>query len=143
MNVLVVASLGKALGIPGGVILGSAQHLNQIKHNAFFGGASPASPAYLYAFLQSQALYATQRAHLLNLIDWFQTNCPHFRTLPHYPVFNTPHHVLLAYLQEREILLSSFPYPTPASERITRVVLNAAHRLEDVKKMALRSIISY
>lgn len=135
VEVMVVASLGKALGISGGVILGKANQINQIKYNSFFGGASPASPAYLYAFLQAQQLYEAQRIHLLSLIHWFQDNCNIFKSLPNYPVFNTSHHHLFEYLQEKKIIISSFPYPTPDSERITRVVLNAAHHLDDVKKL--------
>ncbi len=135
VKVMVVASLGKALGISGGVILGEATEINQMKHNPFFGGASPASPAYLYAFLQSQQLYEAQRRHLLSLVHWFRANCAIFKSLPDYPVFNTSHHHLFDHLQRKEIIISSFPYPTPNSERITRVVLNAAHRLDDVKKL--------
>jgi 7-keto-8-aminopelargonate synthetase-like enzyme len=135
VEVMVVASLGKALGISGGVILGKATQINQMKYNSFFGGASPASPAYLYAFLQAQQLYEAQRRHLLSLVHWFCAKCTIFRSLPDYPVFNTSHHHLFEYLQKKEIVISSFPYPTPDSERITRVVLNAAHHLDDVKKL--------
>ena len=55
VEAVVISSLGKAMGIPGGLILSSRAWIQQIWHSPFFGGASPAPPAFLYAMLKAAA----------------------------------------------------------------------------------------
>lgn len=137
---IVIASLGKALSIPGGVILGKPHFIQQIWQSPYFGGASPITPAYLSAFLQAKTLYENQRQILFRNIKLFSDSLKLlnleplnlFQTFHQYPVFYTPENALADFLQQHKVLISSFPYPTAQSERITRVVLNAAHTHEDV-----------
>ncbi|MDX1940318.1 MAG: aminotransferase class I/II-fold pyridoxal phosphate-dependent enzyme [Saprospiraceae bacterium] len=136
MELIVVASLGKALAIPGGVILGNKNFIENIWQSPFFGGASPIVPAYLDAFLQAKELYQQAWQILLNCIKIFAEATKEldlFQKIPDYPVFYTPKNELANYLQEYKVLISSFPYPTAKDERITRVVLNAAHTEQDLK----------
>ena len=71
IKIIVIASLAKALGIPGGVILSDETTINGIRHNPLFVGASPIVPAYLFAFLVAQPMYAAARETLKNNIDTF------------------------------------------------------------------------
>lgn len=83
-ELIVTASLGKALGLPGGVILASRQRVAQFKESPFFTAGSPMCPAYLHAFLQSGNLYAGLRQRLLENSIFFkaQTSASHlFRFL--------------------------------------------------------------
>lgn len=135
VELIVIASLGKALSIPGGVILGTKDFIQKIWQRPYFGGASPISPAYLYAFLQAKELYKNQRQILFRNIEYFKTATETFhlfQTFDQYPVFYTSQNALADFLQHHKVLISSFPYPTAESERITRVVLNAAHTQEDL-----------
>ncbi|MBK7871725.1 MAG: aminotransferase class I/II-fold pyridoxal phosphate-dependent enzyme [Saprospiraceae bacterium] len=144
VELIVVASLGKALAIPGGVILGNKNFIENIWQSPFFGGASPIVPAYLDAFLQAKELYQQAWQILLNRIKTFTkgTKDLHlFQKIPDYPVFYTPKNELVNYLQGYKVLISSFPYPTAQDARITRVVLNAAHTEQDV--MELIDLIKY
>lgn len=138
IEVLVVASLGKAFGIPAGAILGTKKRIEQLKNSPFFGGASPAVPAYLHAFLQAQDLYPSLRQQLQERIQQFAAfaeSSGRFRFLSNYPVFYTEKNELANQLKEANILLSSFPYPTKDSPLITRVILNALHTEADVKTL--------
>jgi 8-amino-7-oxononanoate synthase len=56
-----------------------------------------------------------------------------------YPVFYTPHNGLSQAI-ENTCVLSSFPYPNPDSEPVTRVVLNALHREEDISILAAEAL---
>ncbi len=135
VELIVVASLGKALSIPGGVILGSKSFIQKIWGSPYFGGASPVAPAYLHAFLQAKELYQNQRQILFRNIEYFKTltNSLHlFQTIDHYPVFYTPENNVADFFKQHKILISSFPYPTAQSEHITRIVLNAAHIKADL-----------
>lgn len=136
VELIVIASLGKALSIPGGVILGKQQFMRKIWQSSFFGGASPISPAFLHAFLKAKELYQQQQQILFGNIAFFNTATDVlnlFKTrFRQYPVFYTPQNGLADFLKEYKMLISSFSYPTAQSERITRVVLNAAHTKEDL-----------
>lgn len=136
---VVVGSLGKAFGIPGGVILGSRALVKTIWRHPFFGGASPAPPAYLHAFLRSQALYRHKRAALrvnTKRLEQMIGKNTAFRRLPDFPVFCADDPALADHLAEERILVSSFPYPTPLDERLTRIVLNSCHTDADIGRLA-------
>lgn len=135
VELIVVASLGKALAIPGGIILGNKNFIKNIWQSPFFGGASPIIPAYLDAFLQAKKLYQQARAILFQKIKTFNdaTEDLHlFQKIPNYPLFYTHKNNLADYLQKYKVLISSFPYPTLQDERITRIVLSAVHTERDI-----------
>jgi 8-amino-7-oxononanoate synthase len=140
VEVLVVSSLAKAFGIPGGVILGSRERIQQIKKHPFFGGASPASPAFLHALRHGGDLYREARAQLRRNIRHFRrlvSDTELFQSIENHPVFYTPENELPGFLAARKVLVSNFPYPSPSDERITRVVLNTLHTAADVERLGV------
>jgi 8-amino-7-oxononanoate synthase len=140
MKLVVVSSLGKALGIPAGVILTDADTMAAFRRSPFFGAGSPAVPAYLYAFMQAEDIYRQARRQLNANIRYFLAKLDKpqlFSSIPDYPVFYTPYKELYPYLLGHGILISSFSYPTPADEPITRVVLNAGHTKADLAQLAM------
>lgn len=131
----IVGSIGKALGIPGGIVAGSSTLISQLKKSPFFTAASPIPPAYMYAFLRAQTLYQSARVSLKERVKQFQQlikDSGLFNYFDTYPVFYTPHNVLSKAVEDT-CVLSSFPYPNPDSAPVTRVVLNALHKERDVK----------
>ncbi len=138
INVLVVGSLGKALGIPAGVILGNRDIIKKLKMTPQFGGASPAIPAYLYAFLKCKAVFAEARKKLFSNIEQFKQKLIQpelFSYFDHYPVFYTKNQELCPFLLQHKVLISSFRYPTPADDPITRVILNSLHTSNDIDRV--------
>lgn len=139
VRLLVVSSFGKAFGIPAGLILGDRQLLVTLKASPYFGGASPAVPAYLYAFNHCKEVFAEARQKLFSNIAYFRERLERpemFNFFDHYPVFSTHREDLCAYLQQHKVLISSFRYPTPAHEPITRVILNSLHTTHDLQRLA-------
>lgn len=139
VQVIVVSSFGKALGIPGGVILSNAKLIENLKNQAFFGGGSPAVPAYLAAFLQAEGVYQQARQNLQENIHYFISLLHQptvFSYFPGYPVFYTRQNELYTFLLNRKILISHFPYPTPTDAPITRVILNSLHTSSDIEALA-------
>ncbi|MFD2247420.1 aminotransferase class I/II-fold pyridoxal phosphate-dependent enzyme [Pontibacter ruber] len=140
VRLVVISSMGKALGIPAGIILGDQQLINRLRASSFFGGASPAIPAYLYAFLRSEEVFAEARRQLFHNISFFRQRLDRpelFRSFADYPVFSTDEQGLYTYLLEHGIIISSFRYPTPSDEPITRVILSSLHTSEDLERLAL------
>lgn len=134
----VTASLGKAFGIPGGCILSDRSTINQIKNLPMFGGGAPPPPAYSYAFVNGQAIYKSARRRLQENIQAFKgaiQALDRFEYVDQYPVFYTTENDLAATLLKEQILLSSFRYPTPESDLITRVVINSSHTAMELERI--------
>jgi 7-keto-8-aminopelargonate synthetase-like enzyme len=134
----IVGSIGKALGIPGGMVAGSRSLIRQLRKSPYFTAASPIAPAYLYAFLHAQQLYQRARKQLRNRVRQFQQAVRDTHLFSHfgdYPVFYTARHELNEMLAD-DFVFSSFPYPDPDSEPLTRVVLSALHTEADIDRLA-------
>ncbi|GGG22757.1 aminotransferase class I/II-fold pyridoxal phosphate-dependent enzyme [Pontibacter amylolyticus] len=138
VRLVVASSMGKALGIPAGVVLGDKDLVDRLRHSHYFGGASPAIPAYLYAFLKCEPVFSEARQKLLANISYFLEHLERpgqFSYFERYPVFGVREHQLAAYLQEQGVIISSFRYPTPADDPITRVILSSAHTEQDIQRL--------
>lgn len=137
VNLVVVSSLAKAMGIPGGAIFGEEDAIHFLRNTSFFSAASPVPPAYLYAFLQSADMYVAARIKLLDNIQTFHRQmAPRenmFSSIPGYPVFYTRQNELFTFLQEKQILISAFAYPKANGEIITRVILNSQHSKDEIE----------
>jgi 8-amino-7-oxononanoate synthase len=145
INLIVIASLAKAVGIPGGVILSDKKTIEKIRQNPMFVGASPIVPAYLFAFLKSQTIYTAARAILQKNIQQFKAvlsdypNLP-IAYLPDYPVFFTQQTGLFDFLLNHKIMISSFSYPNPTDPPITRIILSALHTEGDIDLLSEKII---
>ena len=137
VETVVTSSLGKALGLPGGVVLARAERTERLRHSPFFTAGSPMSPAHLHAYLQSAELYENLRKRLEKNVSAFAQQAPAhlFRSFGGYPVFYTADNSLYKRLYGQKILISSFPYPSPRHPPITRVVVSALHKEGDIGKL--------
>jgi 7-keto-8-aminopelargonate synthetase-like enzyme len=138
VTVMAISSLGKAFGIPGGTILGPQRILDQLWQSPYVGGASPAPPAYLYAFLRAQAIYQKKRGQLQQNIQQFVSGLivpMEMRNIVDFPLFYIPDEGIPAFLSSEQVLISSFSYPTLVDPTITRVVLNSGHHSSDIDRL--------
>ncbi len=140
VRIVIVASLGKACGVPGGVVLSSdEQFVAELRRNAFFSASSPVVPAYLWAFVRAGHLHTHARQQLTaNTVQFAQATAATglFQSFEGFPVFYTPANDLADHLRAHDIWISSFPYPAPTDAPITRVVLSALHTPQDVAHVA-------
>lgn len=135
VELIVVSSFGKAMGIPGGIILSSAETITMLRKSPFFNTSSPIAPSYLYAYLKATNLYREARKKLTCNIDQFRSLIAltdWFRQIDNYPVFYSFNNQLQPYLLERKILISSFAYPMPDDALITRIIINSSHQADDI-----------
>ncbi|MGH1437879.1 MAG: aminotransferase class I/II-fold pyridoxal phosphate-dependent enzyme [Lewinella sp.] len=134
-ELLVTASLGKALALPAGILLGEEQTLTKLRKLPQFGGASPPPPAFLYAWLNGQDIITAQRqklqAHLDQLLPTIKA-IPGIRYLDNFPVFGLQHHNWGEKLRQKGILISSFRYPNEDSPMYSRIIVKADHTKEEV-----------
>ncbi len=140
-NIMVIASLNKAMGIPGGIILGRSQILHPIRQAPVYSGASPIPPVYAHALASMIA-----RGEYLKAYTRLQENNRYFRQqmtfsdrlsgLPGYPVYTSEDAGLFSFLLQNGILSSSFSYPSPNDSPVTRLVISTAHTPEDLDFLA-------
>lgn len=139
VRLVVTASLAKAMGLPGGLVLADTPMVEAIRHTSFFGGASPMAPATLAAFAGAEELYTEAQARLTRLVALAeQVLLPTglFRQAPHYPVFYTEHDDLYAHALQHDLFIYSFAYPTPRDKANTRIVISAFHEPADIERLS-------
>lgn len=139
VNLLVTGSLAKAMGLPGGVILGDSKTISAVQQTAFFGACSPMAPALLAAYLRAEDLYREGLIRLgenVKLAEKLLLPTGLFSHAPGYPVFYTEQDDLYAHLLKANIVIYSFAYPTATDRANTRIVISAFHDLADIQALA-------
>lgn len=142
INLVVSGSLGKGLGLPAGIILGSNAQVNKIKETPLFGGASPGSPAHLRTFLEMEDRYREKKSWLSEACGIFAqktAKIPQIRGGRYFPAFVYTEDSWTKEFEKAGIITSSFPYPTAQSVRVNRIVISGFHEMEDL--MYLNDII--
>ncbi len=141
-ELLLCGSLGKAMGITGGLIAGSAVRLETLRQTSFFAGASPAPPAGLASLLQSldSGRYGRKLEKLRKHMDYLWQRVGKIKLLQgkeRYPVLHFKDEALSGYLRRHRILITEFQYPAEGGETSpSRIVLTAAHSREDMAHLA-------
>lgn len=136
VDIIIVASLAKAMGMSGGVVLATSSFLSVLRSSPFFTAASPMAPAFLYAYLHADELYQKERIALFANIDQLQQGIfshTSLRSIPHYPVIYSSDNYLAANLYKQQVLISSFAYPGPEDDKITRIIVSSRHTEDDIK----------
>lgn len=134
-ELIVCCSLGKGFGIQGGAIMGTKKRVEQLSNTAFFGGASPVAPAALACIMHGHKLFDKKRKILKENIELFRACIKprdKFTSMPEHPTFSFQDENLSRYLEEHQLLVTNFPYPNKESPIMSRIVLSAHHRKEDI-----------
>ncbi|WP_209331392.1 aminotransferase class I/II-fold pyridoxal phosphate-dependent enzyme [Lunatimonas salinarum] len=135
VNLCICGSLGKALCLPAGIVVGNADWIDMIRQHAIYRSSSPPAPAFLQAFMQGQALYLRQKELLAKKVSALAAGIaelPAFYTADGYPVISFASPAWVEALASRALVVSSFPYPGPQDAPVNRIVLSAGHTDEDL-----------
>jgi 8-amino-7-oxononanoate synthase len=138
LRLIVTASLAKAMGVAGGVILSDSQTLKAIRSSAYFAGCSPIGPDHLHAYLHADPLYEQAQHKLSQNIQLFISQIADLKLFSYtdnYPVFYTERDDLYDFLTSNNILIYSFAYPKPTDKPNTRIIVSAWHEAEDILKL--------
>ncbi|MCA5004016.1 aminotransferase class I/II-fold pyridoxal phosphate-dependent enzyme [Sphingobacterium bovistauri] len=138
ISTIIVASLAKGLGTDAGVVLGNRHLISEIKKTPIFMGASPSSPAFIYALTKSESLYDEAFDKLHQNIKELTSRLSDNSLLNYeenFPVFTSSDSNLYQYLFQNEMIISSFPYPLPSSPLLNRIVLSSLHTKADIEKL--------
>ena len=136
---IITASLNKAMGMTGGIILSDSETVSSIRQSPMFAGASPMMPALLETFVNSLDYFAEQQQKLFENISYFNSLIPEnsfLDSIPNYPAYCTHQSGVHEYLKENGIMTACFPYPTATDLPVTRLVISALHLDKDLEKLA-------
>lgn len=135
---IVVASLGKALGLSGGVIASNKKFIQKIANSDFFISASSMNPAFLETYVQSQELYKRQHKKLQQNLSFFFSKLKpknYLKYHKNYPVIYIENTDLYSFLLKESVVITSFNYPTSGGT-LNRIVITANHWEKDLVKLA-------
>ncbi|MDR3011249.1 MAG: 8-amino-7-oxononanoate synthase [Sphingobacterium sp.] len=137
IELIVVASLAKGLATDAGLILADGARIKSLKRSNFYTGASPSSPASLYAFIYGEQIYLEQFQKLQHNIRYFRARIAlQLNAVSNFPVFSSTDPSLYARLMDAGILVSSFPYPLATDPLLNRIVVNAHHTEADLDRLS-------
>ncbi|TDD96016.1 aminotransferase class I/II-fold pyridoxal phosphate-dependent enzyme [Flavobacterium cellulosilyticum] len=134
IKIIKIASMGKALGLSGGVIASNYSIISEIRNQKTFIGSSGMNPAYLNTFVNAQELYLEQKQKLqqnLNYLDTHFINRNGFIFHASYPVIYFENASVTEKLLNNRIITTSFNY-TNSSEKLNRIVITANHTFQDL-----------
>jgi 7-keto-8-aminopelargonate synthetase-like enzyme len=137
IKIIKVASLGKALGLSGGVIAGNSSFISEIRNLDCFIGASGMNPAFLETYINAQEIYLSQKQKLtqnLIYIDTHFTKRELFTFDANYPNIYFEDDSISKKLLENRIITTSFKY-TNASGRLNRIVITSNHTTQDLEQL--------
>ncbi|WP_298878945.1 aminotransferase class I/II-fold pyridoxal phosphate-dependent enzyme [uncultured Polaribacter sp.] len=134
IELIVVSSLNKAFSVSGGVIAGNKNFINLVKKESLFIGSAPMNPAFLESFIDAQELYQNQSNKLKENCSYVFDkikNLDKVQIDENYPVFFVDDEKIAANLLSKNIIITSFYYPT-IIKKVNRIVLNANHTKEQL-----------
>lgn len=137
-ELIVCSSLSKGFAIQAGAIFGKKIRIEEIKDTAFFGGASPATPANIATIITAESLYKKRQQKLQQNIQSFLdglNNTEQFTIMPNHSAFTYSDQKITTYLEKHNIIVTSFNYPDKESPTMSRIVLSAHHKKKDIHKL--------
>lgn len=138
IKLTVLASLGKAYSLPGGILFGDEDLIAFVRHLPQWGGSSPMPPAYAGAFMEMQDVYCHGLEVLKENMACFLEHVDHnlIRYLEDFPVYVLKPSKMLSFLRQFGFTISSFGYPGQESPKVERIVINSAKKKNDVLRLA-------
>jgi len=135
---IMIASLGKALGLSGGIIAADKEFIDNIRAEPVFVSSSGANPTYLEAYMSGFQLYEKQRKLLiqnLNFLGKILVPKQAFQFNKSYPVIYSNSDDIYKALLIKKIVIARFKYPT-YENYMNRIVITANHTKADLEKLA-------
>lgn len=133
---IMVASLGKALGLTGGMVASDAEFMQHLEALDSFVGAAGMNPAFVQTLADAEAIFATQQVKLKENLDYlFGILEPHAPVYfeKNYPLVYPTHSGVYQGLYNHQIMITHFAY---AGGALSRIVVAAHHTQEDLTHLA-------
>ncbi|HSK12999.1 MAG TPA: aminotransferase class I/II-fold pyridoxal phosphate-dependent enzyme, partial [Phnomibacter sp.] len=114
-RMIMTASLGKAMGITGGVIAGDRSFMDQVQKLPSFAGGAGMNPAFAQSLADAAPIVREMHQQLMVNLEYLHSLAdlrPWLQFNPQYPILYPKQDGLYEWLLEKGILITHFPYPT-------------------------------
>src|SRR5690606_15705620 len=126
-KLMVCCSLGKGPGAQAGAVFGEAEDLEPLRETAFYGGASPPSPAWAGCLLEAGEIYSDRRQKLMENYSLFKARLNSldlYDQLEGHPSFEFGNAGLAKALEQKGFIITNFNYPNAQGPLVGRIVLS-------------------
>ena len=140
-KLMVCCSLGKALGSQAGAVFGDASDIKMLQSTPFYGGASPASPAFMATLMGAKEMYSKRLMELKGNYQNFRSqlkNPAFFNHMDGHPTFEFQDSRVATALNKSGFIFTNFNYPDENGPLVSRIVLSAYHTKQDIENLAHR-----
>lgn len=134
---IMVASLGKAFGLTGGVIASDSVFINEMANHDTFVSSAGMNAAFVQTMADAKALYYSQHQKLkdnLNYINLHLIKNKNLHFNPNYPLIYPNIEGINEIFALNKIIVTHFKYPTDTKD-LNRIVITANHQKEDLDKI--------
>ncbi|GIQ58009.1 hypothetical protein Flavo103_11450 [Flavobacterium collinsii] len=134
---IMVSSLGKAMGLSGGVIASDVSFINQIKNSDTFISAAGMNPAFVQTLADASEIYRVQHQKLMANLHYLDTKLiksEHIKFDKTYPLIYLEDENLIEILEANKIIIANFKYQKDTAP-LNRIVITANHLPEDLDKL--------
>ncbi|AWG21702.1 aminotransferase class I/II [Flavobacterium faecale] len=134
---IMLSSLGKALGLTGGMIGADLEFITLLRTNPSFVSSAGMNPAFAQSLADAGPIFKKQHKKLLKKCQYIQRklkSSPDFPFNPNYPVIYPTIKNSSAIFEKENIIITHFPYPNLVGE-LNRIVITANHKKNDLDKI--------
>lgn len=134
---IMVASLGKAFGVTGGVIASDSEFMNQMATHEPFVSSAGMNPAFVQTIAEAQKIYLQQHQKLKNNLNYIDRHLIKNKAIhfdPNYPLIYPQIEGIDELFSLNKIIVTHFKYPTDTNY-LNRIVITANHTKEDLDKI--------
>jgi 7-keto-8-aminopelargonate synthetase-like enzyme len=134
---IMLASLGKAFGLTGGVIASDSEFIKQIAENEVFVSSAGMNPAFAQTIPDAENIYIDQHQKLKSNLVYLNNNLVQSKAFSFnkdYPIIYPEDENSAETFVTNKIIITNFKYPTTAKD-LNRIVITANHKKEDLDKI--------
>lgn len=134
---IMVSSLGKAMGLSGGVIASDADFISKIKTNDTFVASAGMNPAFVNTLVDAELLYLKQNKKLKKNLSYINSILLPNKNIifdKNYPVIYPKIDHINTILASNKIIITNFKY-TSEEDYLNRIIITANHKQKDLNKI--------
>ncbi|MFV8372824.1 aminotransferase class I/II-fold pyridoxal phosphate-dependent enzyme [Flavobacterium sp. LB2P74] len=134
---IMIASLGKAFGLTGGVIASDSEFINQMTVHDTFVSSAGMNAAFVQTMADAAAIYLQQHQKLKDNLNYVEAHLIKNKTIdfdPNYPLIYPEIEGINKIFTSNKIIVTNFKYPTDTKD-LNRIVITANHKKEDLDKI--------
>lgn len=134
---ILVSSLGKALGVSGGVVAGSSVFIEKLKNNDLFVSSAGMNPAFVNTIAEAKKIIKKQQKKLQENLNYLGSKLATNKKIlfeQDYPVIYPKIENINTILASKKIIITNFKYNSD-NEYLNRIIITANHKKKDLNKI--------